>query len=70
MRGDGGVQLGACEGAVCGAAARGRTGIDAVYKWEMMKLLESVRVELCKDARRVELCFGDESAKRVSAAGE
>jgi hypothetical protein len=30
-RGDGGVQLGACEGAVCGGAAKGRTGFDAVY---------------------------------------
>ena len=32
MRGDGGVQLGACEGAVCGGAARARAGFDAVYR--------------------------------------
>jgi hypothetical protein len=30
------VQIGACEGAVCGGAARGRAGYDAVYKEEMM----------------------------------
>jgi hypothetical protein len=32
--------------------------------------LDSVRVELCKDARRVESCFGDEFVRRVSAEGE
>jgi hypothetical protein len=32
MRVDGCVQLGACEGAVCGGAASGRAGFDAVYK--------------------------------------
>jgi hypothetical protein len=26
-------------------------------------------VELCKDARRLEACFGDEFVKRVSAEG-
>jgi hypothetical protein len=31
-RGDGCVQLGTCEGALCGGAARGRAGFDAVYK--------------------------------------
>jgi hypothetical protein len=30
MRGGGGVHVGACEGAVCGGAARGRAGFDAV----------------------------------------
>jgi hypothetical protein len=29
-RGDGGVHAGACEGAVCGCAARGCAGFDAV----------------------------------------
>jgi hypothetical protein len=32
MRGDGGVHLGACEGTVCGGAAGGRAGFDAVYE--------------------------------------
>jgi hypothetical protein len=32
MRGGGGVQSGACEGAVCGGAARSRAGFDEVYK--------------------------------------
>ena len=35
-----------------------------------MKPLDSVRVELCKDARRVESCFGYEFVGRVGAAGE
>jgi hypothetical protein len=50
MRGGGGVQLGACVGAVCGGVARGRAGFDAVYEEEMMQPLDSVRVELCNDA--------------------
>jgi hypothetical protein len=29
-----------------------------------------MRVEWCKDARRVESCFGDELVRRVSAEGE
>jgi hypothetical protein len=36
MRGGGSVQLGACEGAVCGGAARGRAGFDAVYEEEIV----------------------------------
>jgi hypothetical protein len=32
--------------------------------------LNSVRVELCKDARRDASCFGDEFVKRVGAEGE
>jgi hypothetical protein len=32
MRGGGGVQLRACVGAVCGGAASGRAGFDAVYE--------------------------------------
>jgi hypothetical protein len=32
--------------------------------------LDSVRMELCKDARRVESCFGDEFVRRVNAEGE
>jgi hypothetical protein len=32
--------------------------------------LNSVRVELCKDTRRVESCFGDEFVMRVDAEGE
>jgi hypothetical protein len=36
MLGEDGVQSGACEGAVCGGAARGRAGLDAVYKQEMV----------------------------------
>jgi hypothetical protein len=32
--------------------------------------LDSVRMELGKDARRVELCFRDEFVRRVSAEGE
>ena len=35
-----------------------------------MQPLDSVRMELYKDARRVESCFGDEFVKRVSAEGE
>jgi hypothetical protein len=31
-RGEGGVQLGACEGAVCGGAAGGHAGFDAAYE--------------------------------------
>jgi uncharacterized protein YqiB (DUF1249 family) len=36
----------------------------------MMEPLDSMRVELCKDARRVEACFGDEFVKGVSAGGK
>jgi hypothetical protein len=36
----------------------------------MAQPLESVRVELCKDACCVESCFGDEFVKRVSTAGK
>jgi hypothetical protein len=36
MQGDGGVQSGACEGAMCGGAVRGRAGLDAVYKQKMV----------------------------------
>jgi hypothetical protein len=50
MRGGGGVQLGACAGAMCGGAASGRAGFVAVDEKEMMQPLESVRVELCKFA--------------------
>jgi hypothetical protein len=32
--------------------------------------LDSVRVELCEYARRVESCFGDEFVKGVGAEGE
>jgi hypothetical protein len=32
--------------------------------------LDSMRVELCKNARRIEVCFGDEFARRVRAGGE
>jgi hypothetical protein len=32
MRVDGGVRLGALVGAVCGGAASGRAGFDAVYE--------------------------------------
>jgi hypothetical protein len=32
--------------------------------------MDRVRVELCKDARRVESCLGDEFVMRVSAEGE
>jgi hypothetical protein len=35
-----------------------------------MQRLDNVRVELCKDTRRVESCFGDEFVRRVSAEGE
>jgi hypothetical protein len=35
-----------------------------------MQPLNSVRVELCKDARRVESCFGDEFVRRVGEEGE
>jgi hypothetical protein len=35
-----------------------------------MQPLDNVRMELCKDARRVESCFGDEFVKRVGAEGE
>jgi hypothetical protein len=32
--------------------------------------LDCMRVELCKDARRVESCFGDEFVRRVGAGGK
>ena len=32
--------------------------------------MDSMRVELSKDARRVEACFGDEFIRRVGAGGE
>jgi hypothetical protein len=32
MRVDGGVHTGACEVAMCGGAAGGRAGLDAVYE--------------------------------------
>jgi hypothetical protein len=50
MRGGGGVQLGACVGAVCGGTASGCAGYDAVNEQEMMQPLDSVRVKLCNDA--------------------
>jgi hypothetical protein len=50
MRGDGGVHLGVCVGAVCGGAASGCAGFDAVYEKVMMQPLDMVRVELCNDA--------------------
>jgi hypothetical protein len=64
------VLSGACESAVCGGAARGCAGFDAVYKSEMMWPLDCMRVELHEDARRVESCFGDEFARRVGAGGK
>jgi hypothetical protein len=70
MRGEGSVHSGACEGAMCGGAARGRAGFNAVYEEEMMKPLGSMCVELCKDARRVESCFGDDFVRWVSAGGK
>jgi hypothetical protein len=68
MRSGGGVQSGACEGAVCGGAASGRAGFDAVY--DMVQPFGSVRVEVCKDACCVESCFGAEFARKVNAKGE
>jgi hypothetical protein len=50
MQGGGGVQLGACVGAVCGGAASGRAGFHVVYEYEMMQRMDSVRVELCNEA--------------------
>jgi hypothetical protein len=44
VRGEVSVRLGACEGAVCGGAARGSAGFDAVYEEEMIKPLDSMRV--------------------------
>jgi hypothetical protein len=35
-----------------------------------MQPLNIVRMELCKDARCVESCFGDEFVRRVGAEGE
>jgi hypothetical protein len=70
MQGEDSVQSRACEGAVCGGAARGRAGLDAVYKLEVVQPLDSVRVELCEYARCVESCFGDEFVTRVGAEGE
>jgi hypothetical protein len=64
------VQFGACVGAVCGGVACGRARFDAVHEKEMMQPLDSVRVELCKDAGRVESCFSDDFVSRVSAEGE
>jgi hypothetical protein len=55
---------------VCGGAASGRAGFDAVHEYEMMQPLDSVRLELCNDAKCVESCFRDEFVRRVSAEGE
>jgi hypothetical protein len=46
MRGGGGVQLGACVGALCEGAASGCAGLDAVDEEEMMQSLDNVCVEL------------------------
>ena len=35
-----------------------------------MQPLDSMCMELCKNARRVEACFGDEFIRRVGAGGE
>ena len=70
MRGDGGVHSWACEGAMCGGAGGGRAGLDAVYEKKVMQPLDSLGMELRKDARRVEACFGDEFVRRVCAGGE
>jgi hypothetical protein len=64
------VQFGARVGAVCGGAACGRARFDAVYEKEMMPTLDNVRVELCKDAGRVESCFLYKFVTRVSVKGE
>jgi hypothetical protein len=50
VRGGGNVQLGACVCVLCGVAASGCAGFDAVYEKEMMQPLESVGMELCDDA--------------------
>jgi hypothetical protein len=55
---------------LCGGAARGRAGLDAVNHQEMMKPLDSVRMDFEADARRVESCFGYEFVMRVGAEGE
>jgi hypothetical protein len=55
---------------LCGDAARGRAGLDAVNKQEMMKPLDIVRMEFGKDARRAESCFGYEFVMGVGAEGE
>jgi hypothetical protein len=70
MWGEGSVRSRACEGAVCGGAARGSAGFDAVYEEEMMQPLDIMRVYLCKDARRVESCFGDDFVGGVIAGGK
>jgi hypothetical protein len=70
MRGGGGVHVGAYEGAVCRGAARGRAEFDAVDEKEMVEPLDSVRMELCKDAGCVESYYGNEFVRRVSAEGE
>jgi hypothetical protein len=44
------VQLGACVGAVCGVAASGCAGFDAVNEKEIMQPLDCVHVDLCDDA--------------------
>jgi hypothetical protein len=70
VRSRGSVHLGACVGALSRGAACGRAIFNAVYEREILQQLDSVRVELCKDAGRVESCFGDEFVRRVSAEGE
>jgi hypothetical protein len=57
MRGGGSLQSWACVGAVCGGAACGRARFDRIYEEEMMQPLDSVRVELCEDAGRVDSYF-------------
>ena len=64
------MQVGARGGALCGGAAGGRAGFDAVYKEEMMKPLDRVRIKCGKDAGRVESCFEYEFVGRVGAEGE
>jgi hypothetical protein len=53
MRGGGGVQLGACVGAVRGGAASGCAGFDTVYEKEMVQPLDSVYVWSCAIMRVV-----------------
>jgi hypothetical protein len=52
---------------VCGGAASGRAGFDAVYEYEIMQPMDIVHVELSNYARCAESCFRDELVRGVCA---
>jgi hypothetical protein len=70
VREGGSRQSRACVGAVSGGAACGRARFDAVDEKEMVQPLNSVQVELCKDACGIASCFRDKFVRRVCEESE